>query len=357
MNKSLGSILTALFLGSAATALAQNYLTITNDVWWKDASGNPIYAQGGGICKFNGTYYWYGVQYGGASSYYSTGTPNSDTSFVAVNCYTSTNLVNWTKQNPVVTTATKGFANATWIGRDGGQSVIYNSSSKQYVMWLAYDGTDGNGEACLTCSSPTGNFVLNNVQTSIGNVYNNIPGDVSLFCDYDHGSVPYLIFSDPHGREHAYISTFSSNYLSINAATLISEWPQGQEANNMFCRSGVYYYVMSNLAGWSYSSAYAVWSSSILTPSDYTADAAFAGTTADYTHYSQVCAAIELEGTKYTSYIMMGDRWADFNSDYEKVGYGSGYYVWCPITFSYSVPTYVSLGSFKEDPVDGGLSW
>lgn len=329
--------------------------TVNNDAWRTTTSGAPIYAQGGGISKFGSTYYWYGVQYGGASSYYSSGTPNSDTSFVSINVYTSSDLINWTAHTGVVTTSTSGFSGTSWVGRMG--SVLYNSSTKLYVMWVGYVGSKGSGVACLTCSSPTGSFVLNNVQTNIPNVYHDTPGDMTVFCDVDHGSTPYLIFSDPHGREHAYVAPFSSNYETIEAATLISEWPQGQEANNMFCRNGVYYYVMSNLAGWSYSSAYCVWSSSILTPSDYTADAAFAGTTSTYTYYSQVSFVIELIGSSTTSYIMCGDRWADFNSNYKSAGHGTGYNVWCPITFSGNTPTFNPTSTLTIAYSTGVLTW
>jgi hypothetical protein len=351
--KKLSTMLVALSLVSITLSAFASLQTITNDTWWKDAAGNPIYAQGGGISKFNGTYYWYGVQYGGTSSYYSSGTPNSDTSFVQVNCYTSTDLVHWTKQNAPVTTSTKNFSTSVCSGCSiRGQSVFYNSSSGKYVMWMGYSGTPGDGIVCLTSSSPTGNFTWDHIQTNFPNVYHS-PGDLSFFVDVDHGSVPYMICSDSHGREHAYISTLSSDYKTINAATLISEWPQGQEANDMFCYNGVYYYVMSNLAGWSYSYAWCVWSSSILTPSGYTADAQFAGTTADYTHHSQICFGIEVAGSSTTSFIMMGDRWADFNSNYQKAGLGSGYNEWCPISFSGKTPTFNSKSSFQIDTSTG----
>lgn len=349
--KKLSTLLTAFGLLSITTAAFAQFQTITNDVWWKTTSGTPIYAQGGGVSKFGSTYYFYGVQYAGASSYYSSGTANSDTAFTQINVYSSTDLAHWTGHNPVVTTSTSGFSGTSWIGRMG--SVLYNSSSKLYVMWVEYDGSKGSGMACLTSSSPTGSFVLNNVQTNIANVYHNIEGDSTIFCDVAHSSTPYFIFSDSHGREHAYISTLNSSYTSINAATLISEWPQGQEANNMFCVNNVYYYIMSNLAGWSYSSAYAIWSTSILTPSDYTADAAFAGTTADYTHHSQVSFGIPVTGSSTTTIIEAGDRWADFDSSYKSAGYGSGYNEWCPVTFSGNTPTYNSKGSFQINTATG----
>jgi len=351
--KKLSTMLLAFGLICVALPAFAQYETINNDTWWKDASGNPIFAQGGGISKFGSTYYWYGTQSGGAVSYYNTGTANSDYSFIQINCYTSTDLVHWTKQNPPVTTNTANFSSSEASGVSiRGQSVFYNSSSKLYFMEVAYSGTLGTGIACLTCSTPTGNFVWDHLQTNFPNVYNS-PGDISFFVDVDHGSVPYMLCSDSHGREHAYISTLSSDYKTINAATLISEWSQGQEANNMFERNGVYYYNMSNLAGWSYSYAWSVWSTSILTPSDYTGDAQFPGTPADFTHHTQIDFGVEVAGTELTNYFVMGDRWADFDDSYQKAGLGSGYYEWCPVTFSGETPTYNSAGSFQIDAATG----
>lgn len=354
MKKLLTVLLAVAWVGIAPPTFAANE-TLINDTFWLDVAGNPIYAQGGNITLFSGTYYWYGVQYGGSSSYYSSGTAGSDTSFVSINVYTSTDLVHWTGHNPVVTTATSGFSGVGWVGRVG--SILHNSSTGLYVMWVEYAGTKGTGMACLTSSSPTGPFTLHNVQTSITNVFDSVEGDSTLFIDVDHGSTPYFIFSDAHGRQHAYISTLSSDYYTINPATLITEWAQGQEADNMFERNGIYYYITSNLAGWSYSSAYAIWSSSILTPSAYTKDAAFAGTTADDTHHSQVSFALELKGSADTSYIMAGDRWADFDSSYKKAGFALGYNEWCPITFSGNTPTYQSVTSLTINAATGALTW
>lgn len=357
--KRFSAMLLALALASTALpAFATG--TVNNDVWLKDTAGNPIYAQGGNISKFGNTFYWIGGQYAGSVSYYNGGTPptqsgNSDAVFQQINVYTSIDLINWEPHNPLVTTSTPGFSDTSWVARMG--AMLYNSSTKLYVIWTEYEGSEGSGMACLTSTSPLGPFTINNVQTTIGNVYDNIEGDSSTFIDVDHDSTPYLIFSDSHGREHAYVSPLSSNYETIEPATLISEWPQGQEANNMFERNGVYYYDMSNLAGWSYSSAYVVWSTSPTTPSDYTSDAAFAGTTSTYTYYSQVSFVIELKGSSTTSYIMSGDRWADFDDTYQKAGHGTGYNVWCPITFSGNTPTFNSTSTLTIAYSTGVLTW
>jgi len=255
----------------------------------------------------------------------------------------------------VVTTSTSGFGSVTWVGRLS--TVLYNSSTKLYVMWIVYNGEDGDGEICLTSSSPTGPFTVNHVQDGISGVYDSINGDSTIFVDVDHGSTPYFICSDAHGREHAYISTLSSNYESINAATLISEWPQGQEANNMFERSGVYYYNVSQTHGFGYSAAYVVWSTTPTDPSDYTKDAEFNGTWTDSTYWSQVGNVQELKGSSETSYFMMSDRWANFDDDYWNAGHGLGYYVWSPLTFSGDTPTFNNVSTLTVDSATGVLTW
>jgi autotransporter-associated beta strand protein len=339
----------------AANAFAA-YQTITNDVWWKDNNGNPIMAQSGGISKWGGTYYWYGLQYVEMGPYYTNGTVNTSSStFAAINCYSSTDLVHWTFQNKCVTTSTAGVGgNPGWVGRMG--QVAYNATNNQYVMWVEALG----GQACFTCSTPTGNFVLNHVQPAITNVYFGPgAGDCTIFCDVDHGGTPYFICSDPHGRQHAYVCPLTPDFLTIENAVAINDtggipaWPQGQEANNMFERNGVYYYTMSNLAGWSYSTAYEVNSTSIFTPAAYTADAAYLGTTADNTHYSQVSFGFQVAGNVTTNYIMVGDRWAQFISTYASAGHGSNFAIMCPITFTNGTPYFQSLNMFQIDAVTG----
>jgi autotransporter-associated beta strand protein len=342
------------------TAAFASYQTITNDKFYLTTAGTstPIYAQSGGISKFGNTYYWYGMQFAGMSTYYANPTSanaTANTKFVAVNCYSSPDMVNWTFQRKIISTSTPGFTSAAdlgWVARMG--QVAYNSANNQYVFWCQYTGTAGTGQACCTGTSPSGNFVLNNVQTDIQNVYYAPDtGDCTIFCDPSNNGTPYLVFSDSHGREHLYVSSLTSNYLSINPAVLISEWPQGQEANNMFERNGRYYACMSNLAGWSYSSAYQVNSPSIQTPADYTADATFAGTDINDTYYSQISFVVPVQGNQTTTYILVGDRWSQNDSSYLSAGHGIGFNIMSPLTFNGNTPTFVPMASFQLDAVTG----
>ena len=142
LKKTLGLVALALgFALSAGSALAQ-YKTITNDVWWKTTSGSVIYAQSGFITKIGSTYYWYGVEYAGAVSYVSTGTSNSNTGFVGINCYTSPDLATWTFASTIVAPSSKILA-SDYVGRIAG--VIKNSAGT-YVLWAVYEGSQETGK-------------------------------------------------------------------------------------------------------------------------------------------------------------------------------------------------------------------
>jgi hypothetical protein len=334
------------FFAASAHATLQ---TINNDAWWKDQHGNPLYAQGGGINYFNGTYYMYGVEYNGAHTYYNGGGSNSDTTFLNIPCYTSTDLVHWTYSDEAVTAAT--LPGATWVGRLG--SVCFNASTSKYVMWVEYDGTDGTGMACLTSSSPTGAFTLHNTQATVTNVFDGVPGDSTVFCDRNHNNTPYFICSDGHGREHAYVCTFNSSQTAINSAVLISEWPQGQEADCMFEFSGTYHLCMSQLAGWSFSHAYEVRSTKIQTPSSYSADADFSGTDATNTYWSQISYFVDVHGSSQETIVLVGDRWADFDSTYSKAGHGSNYLIMGPVSVGTGAPTFNAYASWELDATSG----
>ncbi|MFF6787309.1 hypothetical protein ACFY9I_41930, partial [Streptomyces sp. NPDC012510] len=79
---------TALMSAAADLVAADEgtFQTITNNTFWNDTSGNPIYSQGGGVFRFGDTYYWYGVHYTGAELYRANPTRKYDgnVSFVSI---------------------------------------------------------------------------------------------------------------------------------------------------------------------------------------------------------------------------------------------------------------------------------
>lgn len=318
---------------------------ITNDTFWRDTSGNPIYSQGGGIFKFGAKYYWYGVKYNGAVTYQANPTSkNSDTSFNAVTCYSSTDLVNWSFENNILTTSTSGMAGISWFGRLG---VVFNANTGKYVLLAQCFYTDGTtGEFFATGSSPTANFAFNNIQYPVPGVANNTTGDQTVFTDTDGKS--YLVCSSSSGRSGWYVAKIrESDSLAVETAVRIGGGA-GREGNCMFKYNGRYYFCSSDLHGWNASHCYVISSTSI--QGTYSAESVMAGTDADFCHVSQTGFFVTVTGTSGTTVIFAGDRWADF------AGNGIGYNQWCPLTFSGTTPTFKSVNKWDFNATAGTWS-
>ncbi|MFC9689268.1 family 43 glycosylhydrolase [Kribbella sp. NPDC056951] len=330
-----------LTLGVPAFAAVTADPAITNDVFWKDTAGNPIFSQGGGVLLEGNTYYWYGVKYNGAVTYYNNPSgKNSDTSFNAVTCYSSTDLVNWTFRGNVITAASLGASD--WVGRLG---VARNPNTGKYVLVTQYNGPLGSGVLFATSSTPTGSFTTHHVQTSIANVVNGMSGDQTVFID-DNGKA-YLVFSNTQGRSHLYVSALRpSDYLNIEPATnVFNSSSGGREGNVMFKHGGRYYFCSSDLHGWNSSHTYYISATNILGP--YSGEAVMQGSTADFSHVSQTGMMIPVNGSSGSFVISAGDRWSDF------AGNGLGYNQWVPITFNGSTPVMRSLSQWTLNESTG----
>ncbi len=317
---------------------------ITNDVFLKDTSGNPIYAQSGGVYKFNGIWYWYGVKYNGAVTYYNNPSAgeNSDTSFNAFTCYSSTNLVDWKFENNVMTTSSPVLAGESWVGRMG---VAYNPATQKYVLLSEVQGSYGSGELFATCSTPTGNFVYDHIQTNLP-VVNNQPGDQTVFLDED--GTAYLICSSANGRSHLYVLPLHpADYLNVDAGDNIYNG-NGREGNMMFKNNSRYYFCSSDLHGWNASHCYVIDSTNIL--GTYSAEYVLNRTDFDFCHVSQTGFGVTVTGTNGTTVLFVGDRWCDF------AGNGIGYNQWCPVTFNGSTPTFQSVTEFNLNAAAGTWS-
>jgi len=315
--------------------------TIRNDQFWKDTSGNPIYSQGGGVFRFGSTWYWYGVHYAGAETYAASPTKlNSDTRFVAVSCYSSTDLVNWKFEGNVLDSNSTGLSGTSWMGRLG---VAYNSTSKKYVLLSQHDGTSGNGELFATSGSPTGKFAFDHIQDTLPGVVNVTSGDQTVFVD-DDGKA-YLICSSSSGREYLYVAPLrSSDYLAVQTATQIFK-SAGREGNCMFKYRGRYYFCSSDLHGWNASHTYVISATSITGP--YSAESVMGTTDMDFSHVSQTGFFVSVPGSADTTVIFAGDRWSDF------AGNGLGYNQWTPLSFNGTAPSMNSVTDWNLDAQTG----
>ncbi|MGQ4335644.1 family 43 glycosylhydrolase [Streptomyces hayashii] len=315
--------------------------TLQNDVFWKDTSGNPIYSQGGGVLKVGSTYYWYGVKYNGAVTYYNNPArgKSGDTSFSAITSYSSTDLVHWKFEGNVMTSSDLGGAG--WVGRVG---VAHNARTGKYVLISQLN----SGLVFATSSTPAGHFTRAGTQSSIGNVTTGMSGDQSVFTDDDGNA--YLVFSNKSGRSHLYVAPLrSSDFLHVEAATNIyNSSAGGREGNIMFKHDGTYYFCSSDLHGWNASHTYCITSTKINGP--YSSEFVMQGTDADFSHVTQTGLAFQVTGASGSFVMFGGDRWSDF------AGNGIGYNQWLPVTFNGKTPIFHSLSQWNVDAAAGTWS-
>jgi len=93
---------------------------------WPDTEGTHINAHGGGVLLHEGVYYWFGEHKSERSS----------NAFVGINCYSSTDLTNWTRKGvalPVSEERGHDLQRGCVMERP---KVIYNAITRKFVMYF-----------------------------------------------------------------------------------------------------------------------------------------------------------------------------------------------------------------------------
>src|SRR5258708_554389 len=92
MNIGAFAACSSLVLGLAALSAAAAAETIKPGEIWPDDRGQHIQAHGGGVIKFDDTYYWFGEDR----------SRDNDRSLRYVSCYASKDLTHWTFRNQIL---------------------------------------------------------------------------------------------------------------------------------------------------------------------------------------------------------------------------------------------------------------
>lgn len=333
---------------------------------WKDQSGTPINAHGGGVLFHNGTYYWYGE--------HKVAGELGNTAQVGVGCYSSQDLYNWKNEGIALkvneTDPESDIAKGCILERP---KVIYNPKTGKFVMWFHLElkdkGYDAARSGVAISDQPTGPFTFVrsfrpnagywpvNVQpfhqkpvaptvkekycggkgclpASVDSV--NILGrdfkggqmarDMNLFVDED-GSAYHLYSSEENSTLH--ISKLTPDYLSY-AGEYIRLFPDRyMEAATMFKRNGKYYIIASDCTGWAPNEARSAVSDHIFGKWKELGNPCV-GADAGLTFHSQSTFVLPLQG-RPDAFIFLGDRWNPKDAI-------DGRYVWLPITFENDKP-------------------
>ncbi|HEY3061539.1 MAG TPA: fibronectin type III domain-containing protein [Chloroflexota bacterium] len=257
---------------------------------WNDTDGHHINAVSPGVFKgggADGNFYLVGLAVAASNN------QQSDYYFSAgLNCYSSPDLRNWTRQNAgnvlVPTNAAVEYTSGAVLGSTRfvfRTHVAFNTSTRKYVMW----GKSSESPAWsnqtyfrATADAPCGPYAL---VTSSANLPP--PGyfdDGNLYVDPNSTETPkaaYVVYAGGSLDRETHIVRLDSTYLAaaspLASVTLSRAFSCSgvscddtsitpMEAHAIFYRSPNYYLVASDITGWAPNDNYYLTASSMLGP-------------------------------------------------------------------------------------------
>jgi len=290
-----------LVLGTQSPAQAK-WLTFHNDFFMYDLDGNKINTRSGAMRKFGDTYYWYG----------------SANRFADQTCYSSKDMLHWTYRGVAL--------KAPGTNR---VDVVYNESTRKYVMFLKTGPTDGADLGVATSDTPEGPFTLIGTEPVFGYHI----GDMSVYQDDDgQAYLAYVWDSIPGANsggisQHA-LARLSPDYLTVEKRLWL--WNRGsREANMVMKRNGLYYYLTS-LTLWTESTPTQYYTArDIEGPwTNQLVPMMVPGNTANNSWDTQCDFVFPFKGPKDTVQMYVGDRWE--KPDPARLGD----YVFLPLSFT-----------------------
>jgi hypothetical protein len=341
----------------AVSTLRAAPVTIENGTVWKDTDGNEILCQGGSIYQEDGTFYWVGQEM------------QKDSTRLGIRCYSSTDLKNWTNRGYIISVGQgPGFEpGKKWMGRP---SLIRNPITKKYVLVLGLDREIAFAESDTIYGK---NYTLKGTTPVVKG---------SHLCDQatvQFGADAYLILVHRGNEEISIFKLDPASYLKVDSLVYTGFNDGGVEAPYIIQKDGKYLWFGSCLAEWKGSpTLYAVADSLAgpwafqrvpITPKPATlkkynhgylvpakgADGkvtwqGFPIYQGDDSYDSQLDFIVPVTGSEGTTYMYCGDRWSN------RKGFGTGRYVWLPLSWEGNVPTMHLLKSWTIDTATGKWS-
>ncbi len=304
----------------AVTGVAQAApVTVTPGTQWTDTSGNRLQAHGAGVFKVGSTYYMVGEDKSAGST------------FTAVACYSSSDLVHWTRQVNALSQGGGDLAAGRIVERP---KVIYNSGTGRYVMWMHIDSASyGDARAGVaTSSTPCGPYTYLGSSRPLGFQSR----DLGLFQDTDGAG--YLLTEDRANGLR--IDRLSADYTGVASAVKVFT---DLEAPAMVKVNGRYFLFASHLSGWSPNDN--VYATATSIGGTWSGFADFTPSSAN-TFASQTAFVLPVSGSAGTSYVYLGDRWnsSDLNSSLP---------IWLPLNISGSTASMSWYDQWSIDTATG----
>lgn len=291
-----------------------HYSAIYSGSPWFDDRGETVSAHGACIVKDNGKYYLFGEKH-----------TDSSNAFVGFNCYSSADLYNWKFENIALPLQPSGKLGPNRVGER--VKVMKCPATKEYVMYMHADTLTYKDQfvGYATSKNIAGPYEFKGPL-----LFNGQPvkkWDMGTFQDEDGAGYVLL-----HGGD---IYKLSSDYKSITEHVNKS-FETGFESPVIFRKENLYYFMGSHLTSWERNDNYYYTATSLQGPWEKQGLFAPEGS---LTWNSQATFVLPVTGSKGTTYMYMGDRWA-----YPKQA-TSATYVWQPLEIS---GTKVSIPEFTD---------
>jgi hypothetical protein len=289
---------------------------------WLDTAGKPINAHGGGLLRHGDAYYWYGENKEGR-----TWLPEANKSWdgvrvdvTGIRCYSSRDLYAWRDEGLVLRAVSGDPAHdldpSKVVERP---KIAFNPRTRKFVMWMHIDTADyGAARAGVAVAdAPTGPFrYIESVKPEGAD-----SRDQTLFVD-DDGSA-YRIYAS-ESNQTTYISLLADDWLRHAGKHVKAFAGRKMEAQVVFKRKGVYYFIGSDCTGWDPNAARSAVADSIWGPWRERGNPC-SGPDAASTFLAQGTFVFPVAG-KEDAYVFMADRW-------DKRDLGDSRHVWLPVQF------------------------
>lgn len=332
-------------LFTMAGAVAAPVTIPTGATVWNDTAGNQINAHGGCVLQVGDTFYWYGENHARGND-------------AGINCYASTNLVDWTFKNLVLSRDTAGLSESLFER----PKVIYNAATKKFVLWAHRENLRGYADAqavVAQCDRPDGDFALVKLfrpfdKTDV--MDHGRPGfmsrDCNLFKD-DDGTAWFI--SSANENTDLMLYKLSPDYLDAVAHYNVLSGAR-REAPALFKLNGKYYLITSAATGWNANYNTIQEADQITGP--YGPQQGLISRMGDSTFNSQANFVLSVTGSQGSTLIFMSDRWKSWNLPNSRN-------IWLPLRFDHGqfqpiawgdhwqLDLATGLATFPLDPVPG----
>jgi hypothetical protein len=301
------------------TSLLAQQAALKQGSKWKDTEGNFINAHGAGILYDAGTYYLFGeVKKGKTRRVPGQNWECYRVQAGGVSCYSSKDLVRWKYEGlalaPNLADLRHDLHTSRVIERP---KVVYNTQTRQYVMWMHVDSETYAYSQAGVAVSDTVCGPYRYLRSFRPNGF--MSRDLTLFRDDDEKA--YIIYSSEN-NETLHICQLTDDYLAPTDKYKRILSKKCREAPAMFKHLDKYYLITSGCTGWSPN------------PASYaSADSLFG----EWNEFGNPCkgsnyrTTFNAQGTfvlpvhgKNNSYLFMADRW-------EKRNLEDSRYIWLPL--------------------------